>query len=85
MLPGREAILDPHQQEGEPMTSRVEAFTRKAQSGQWMVEVWRDGGPIECIAGLETELDAIDEASNLAEHYDGLEFVITQGRERPTP
>ena len=22
---------------------------------------------------------------SLAEHYDGLEFVITQGRERPTP
>lgn len=50
-----------------------------------MVEVWRDGGPIECTAGLETELDAIEEASSLAEHYDGLEFVITQGRERPTP
>jgi hypothetical protein len=50
-----------------------------------MVEVWCDGRPIECIAGLETELDAIAEASNLAEHYDGLEFVITQGRERPTP
>lgn len=25
------------------------------------------------------------EASSLAEHYGGLEFVITQGRERPTP
>jgi hypothetical protein len=47
--------------------------------------LWRDGGPIECTAGLETELDAIEEASSLAEHYDGLEFVITQGRERPTP
>ena len=67
------------------MTSRVEAFILKAQSGQWIVEVWRDGRPIECMAGLETELDAIAEASNLAEHYDGLEFVITQGRERPTP
>ena len=63
------------------MTSRVEAFILKTQSGQWMVEVWRDGGPIECTAGLETELDAIEEASSLAE----LEFVITQGRERPTP
>ena len=67
------------------MTSRVEAFILKTQSGQWVVEVWRDGGPIECAAGLETELDAIEEASSLAEHYDGLEFVITQGRGRPTP
>ena len=68
------------------MKNRVEAFILKTQAGrQWMVEVWRDGGPIECTAGLETELDAIEEASSLAEHYDGLEFVITQGRERPTP
>ena len=67
------------------MTNRVEAFILKTQSGQWMVEVWRGGRPIECVAGLETELDAIEEASNLAEHYDGLEFVITQGRGRPTP
>ena len=44
------------------MTSRVEAFILKTQSGQWMVEVWRDGRPIECTAGLETELDAIEEA-----------------------
>ena len=67
------------------MKDRAEAFILQAKSGQWMVEVWCDGRPIECIAGLETELDAIAEASNLAEHYDGLEFVITQGRERPTP
>lgn len=67
------------------MKNRVEAFILKTQAGQWMVEVWRDGGPVECTAGLETELDAIEEASSLAEHYDGLEFVITQGRGRPTP
>ncbi len=67
------------------MKNRVEAFILKTQAGQWMVEVWRDGGPIECTAGLETELDAIEEASSLAEQYGGLEFVITQGRERPTP
>mgnify|MGYP000994644926 FL=1 len=67
------------------MKDRAEAFLLQAKSGQWMVEVWRDGGPIECTAGLETELDAIEEASSLAEHYDGLEFVITQGRGRPTP
>jgi len=67
------------------MKDRAEAFILQAKSGQWMVEVWRDGGPIECTAGLETELDAIEEASSLAEHYDGLEFVITQGRGRPTP
>ena len=65
------------------MKDRAEAFILQAKSGQWMVEVWRDGGPIECAAGLETELDAIEEASSLAEHYDGLEFVITQGRGRP--
>ncbi|MFC7411630.1 hypothetical protein [Hydrogenophaga atypica] len=67
------------------MNDRVEAFILRAQSGQWMVEVWRDGRPVECTAGLETELDAVEEASSLAEQYDGLEFVITQGRERPTP
>ena len=44
------------------MTSRVEAFILKTQAGQWMVEVWRDGGPIECTSGLETELDAIEDA-----------------------
>ena len=42
------------------MTNRVEAFILKTQSGQWMVEVWRGGGPVECTAGLETELDAIE-------------------------
>jgi hypothetical protein len=67
------------------MTSRVEAFILKAQSGQWMVEVWHDGGLVECTAGLETELDAIEEASSLAEHHDGMELVITQGRELPPP
>jgi hypothetical protein len=67
------------------MTDRVEAFILKTQSGQWMVEVWRSGRPVECVAGLETELDAIEEASNLAESYEGLEFLITQGRERPKP
>ena len=67
------------------MTSRVEAFILKTQSGQWMVEVWSAGEPVQCVAGLETELDAVEEASSLAEQYDGLEFVITQGRERPTP
>jgi hypothetical protein len=35
------------------MKNRVEAFILKTQAGQWMVEVWRDGGPIECTAGLE--------------------------------
>jgi hypothetical protein len=33
------------------MKNRVEAFILKTQAGQWMVEVWRDGGPIECTAG----------------------------------
>ena len=66
------------------MTSRVEAFILKTQSGQWMVEVWQDGKAVQCVAGLKTELDAIEEASDLAGDYDGLEFVITQGRERPS-
>lgn len=67
------------------MTNRVEAFILKTEAGQWMVEVWRDGRPVECTAGLETELDAIEEASSLAEHYDGLQFVIRQGKEGSTP
>ena len=66
------------------MTSRVEAFILKTQSGQWMVEVWQDGKAVQCVAGLKTELDAIEEASDLAGDYEGLEFVITQGRERPS-
>ena len=67
------------------MTNRVEAFILKTQSGQWMVEVWSAGEPVQCVAGLETELDAVEEASSLAEQYGGLEFAIMQGRERPTP
>ena len=66
------------------MTNRVEAFILKTQSGQWMVEVWQDGKAVQCVAGLKTELDAIEEASDLAGDYEGLEFVITQGRERPS-
>ena len=67
------------------MKGRAEAFILQTKSGQWMVEVWSAGEPVQCVAGLETELDAVEEASNLAERYQGLEFVITQGRERPTP
>lgn len=29
------------------------------------------------------EADAVEAASDLAADYDGLEFVITQGKERP--
>jgi hypothetical protein len=67
------------------MKDRAEAYILQTKSGQWMVEVWSAGEPVQCVAGLETELDAVEEASSLAEQYDGLEFVITQGRERPTP
>ena len=67
------------------MKDRAEAFILQAKSGQWMVEVWQDGKAVQCVAGLKTELDAIEEASELAGDYEGLEFVITQGRERPSP
>lgn len=67
------------------MKDRAEAYILQTKSGQWMVEVWSAGEPVQCVAGLKTELDAVEEASSLAEQYDGLEFVITQGRERPTP
>lgn len=63
---------------------KAEAFILQTKSGQWMVEVWQDGEAVQCVAGLDTELDAIEEASNLAPDYGGMEFVITQGRERPT-
>ena len=65
------------------MKDRAEAFILQAKSGQWMVEVWQDGAPVQCVAGLATEMDAVEAASDLAADYDGLEFVITQGRERP--
>ena len=65
------------------MKDRAEAFILQAKSGQWMVEVWRDGTPVQCVAGLATELGAVEAASDLASDYDGLEFVITQGKERP--
>lgn len=64
---------------------KAEAFILQTKSGQWMVEVWQGGEAVQCVAGLETELDAIEEASNLAPDYEGMEFVITHGRERPTP
>lgn len=64
---------------------KAEAYILQAKSGQWLVEVWIDGEPVQCVAGLETELDAIEEASNLAVDYDSLEFVIRQGMARPTP
>lgn len=67
------------------MKGRAEAFILQTKSGQWVVEVWCAGEPVHCVAGLETELDAVEEASSLAEQYVGLEFVITQGRKRPTP
>jgi len=66
------------------MKDLAEAYILQAKSGQWMVEVWRDGEPVQCVAGLETELDAVEKASNLAEAYEGLKFVVTQGRERPS-
>jgi hypothetical protein len=67
------------------MKDRAEAFILQTKSGQWMVEVWSAGEPVQCVAGLESELDAVEEASSLAEQYGELEFVITQGKERPTP
>jgi len=48
------------------MKDRAEAFILQAKSGQWMVEVWQDGKAVQCVAGLKTELDAIEEASDLA-------------------
>ena len=65
------------------MKDRAEAFILQAKSGQWMVEVWQHGKAVQCVAGLATEMDAVEAASDLAADYDGLEFVITQGRERP--
>lgn len=66
------------------MKDRAEAFILQTKSGQWMVEVWSAGEPVQCVAGLETEMEAVEEASNLAWDYEGLEFVITQGKERPS-
>ena len=64
------------------MTGQIEAFILKTKAGQWKVEIWRDGEPVECIAGLETEMDAIEEASNLAAHYEGMRFVIRHDDDR---
>lgn len=66
------------------MTDRAEAFILKTKAGQWMVEVWSGGDPVQCVAGLQTEMDAVEEASNLAGEYGDMEFVIIQGRERPS-
>ena len=46
------------------MKDRAEAFILQTKSGQWMVEVWSAGEPVQCVAGLE--------------------FVITQDKERPS-
>ena len=45
------------------MKDRAEAFILQAKSGQWMVEVWQDGKAVQCVAGLKTELDAIEARS----------------------
>lgn len=66
------------------MKDRVEAYILETKSGQRLVEVWSDGAPVQCVTGLKTELDATEEASSLAGEYEGMEFVITQGRERPS-
>lgn len=36
------------------MKDRAEAFIPQAKPGQWMVEVWQDGTPVQCVAGLAT-------------------------------
>lgn len=66
------------------MDNRAEAFILQTQSGQWTVEVWVDDVLIQCVAGLQTESDAVDAASNLAVDYGGMAYVIKQAIERPS-
>jgi hypothetical protein len=54
------------------MKDQAEAFILQTKSGQWMVEVWGAGAPVQCVAGLESELEAVEGASSLAEQYGGL-------------
>ena len=63
---------------------KAETFILQTKSGQWMVEIWVGGSVVQCVAGLESEFDAMEEASNLADQYQGLNFIITQVDSRPT-
>lgn len=65
------------------MKNRVEAYILETKSGQWMVDVWSAGASVQCVAGLATEMDAIEEASSLASEYEDMDFVITQGQKPP--
>lgn len=66
------------------MDNRAEAFILQTQSGQWMVEVWLDDILVQCVAGLQTESDAVEAASNLAPDYGGITYVIKPMGESPS-
>lgn len=50
------------------MKDRAEAFTLQAKSGQWMVEVWQDGTPVQCVAGLALRTAACGSANGAGSH-----------------
>lgn len=56
----------------------AEAYILKATGGHWMVEIWEIGKPTECIAGLQSEAEAYEAASEASEFYypEGLTFCI---------
>jgi len=61
------------------------AFILHTRSGQWAVEVWVDGEPFQTVAGIETEMDALEEASclSLSYSYQHLDMVVMPSARRP--
>lgn len=56
---------------------KAQAYILKTAAGQWMVEVWRDGEQYQTVAGLDSEMDAYEQAGYLADDYpEGLDLVL---------
>jgi len=63
--------------------TRCCAFVLQTRSGQWAVEVWVDGEPFQTVAGIESEMDALEEASCLSYSYQHLDIVVMPSARRP--
>lgn len=66
------------------MSTKVEGFILKSQSGQWSWELHIDGELYQAGAGYDSEGDAIEGLYEATPHIEGINLVLTQGAGRQT-
>ena len=67
------------------MKNRVEAFILKTQAGQWMVEVWRDGGPVNARRAWRLSWTPLKKPQAWPSTATGWSSSSRRAGEQPTP